>query len=599
MARFQGSNTDRVYEAAHKWRDTCLLKPGSLLWETEEVWTKENLQEFERQFIDRPDEASDKGFGAKFEEQLKGSSPGVYRLAAELLFVHFLFTGSLRTATKRNWIKKVCGWCKIELNDSLPTLKALESGIGGTGESYNIRRWREITTIALFALDIVQKKPEERDTTLSDHKLVRKVFDDTNTMGATQTPHIILHLLFPDKYERIASASHKRAILSAFNSLLTDCDEEHVDDRLLSLRSKLEGTLKEEAGSLDFYHEPLAEIWWPPPSSPQDLDPVSGLKNKKQIVFYGPPGTGKTYEANQIAETLIRQHALKCWGADEYFKRFDELKKLFRKRIRRVQFHPGYGYEEFVRGLQLGKGGQTEYRNGVLLNIIDQMSKDDQEQPGIPFVLILDEMNRADLSRVLGECFSLLENRDLKTTLAGHGEKSIKLPENLYIIGTMNLIDQSLEQVDFALRRRFLWFPRDYSQGEFIKICEYRWGRLLESGEVAKKWSFDYLADQFATLAERADEINTEIAQDHGLGKQYEIGHTYFADIVDFLKVYVAERKQKGRALFDLNNKWKEPVQQLWAHSLKPLLEQYLSGVESSERSSFLRRIESILEEGA
>ncbi len=575
------------------------MKLGSLLWEAEEVWTKENLQEFKKQFIDRPDEASDKSFGAKFEEQLKGSSPRVYRLAAEMLFVHFLFTGSLRSNTKRDWIKKVCGWSKIELDDSLPILKALESGIGGTGESYNIRRWREITTIALFALGVVQKKLEERETTLGDHKLVRTVFDDTNTMGATQTPHIILHLLFPDKYERIASASHKRAILSAFNSLLTDCDEEHVDDRLLSLRSKLEGTLKVEAGSLDFYHEPLAEIWWAPPSSPQDLDPVSGLKNKKQVVFYGPPGTGKTYEANRIAETLIRQDALKRRGADGFFKKLGELKELFEKRIRRVQFHPGYGYEDFVRGLQLGKNGETEYRNGVVLNIIDQMSEDDQEQPRIPFVLILDEMNRADLSRVLGECFSLLENRDIETTLAGYGEKSITLPENLYIIGTMNLIDQSLEQVDFALRRRFLWFPRDYSRDEFIKICRYRWMKLLPRDKVDNKWSFDYLADQFAMLAERADKVNTEIAQDHGLGKQYEIGHTYFADIVDFLKVDIWGRKKKGRVLFDAKNKWKEPVQQLWAHSLKPLLEQYLSGVESSERSSFLRRIESILEKGA
>jgi len=598
MAKFQGSNTDKIYKAAGKWRDSCLIKSGSILWDGEQVWTVEILKEFKKQFIDRPDEAAEKNFGTKFQEQLQGSSPGVYQLAAELLFVHFLFTNSLRGSTKKHWIQTVVEWGKLKVEDSLPELAVMDGGIGGTGESYNIRRWRELATIALFALDIIQKKPEVRATILSSHEQVRDAFDDTNEMGGTQTPHIILHLLFPEQYERIASANQKRAIVSAFDSLLDDTDGENVDDLLFSLRGKLQQMLNVQPETLDFYHNPLAQVWWTPSSPPQDLDPVSGLKNKKQIVFYGPPGTGKTYEANQIAKTVIRQEVLKRWGAAKFFKDLGQIDELFKERIRRVQFHPGYGYEEFVRGLQLGDNGKTEYRNGVLLDILDNMSANRQEHVGIPFVLILDEMNRADLSRVLGECFSLLENRGISTTLAGYEGKVVTLPEDLYIIGTMNLIDQSLEQVDFALRRRFLWFPKDYSQDDFVKICRYRWEKLIENGEIAKKWSFDYLSDQFDILAERATKLNSMIAQFHDLGKQYEIGHTYFSDIVDFVKMSIAARKQKGRVLFNGRGEWKEPVQQLWVHSLKPLLDQYLSGVEDGERSSFIRQLQVALESG-
>jgi 5-methylcytosine-specific restriction protein B len=295
---------------------------------------------------------------------------------------------------------------------------------------------------------------------------------------------------------------------------------------------------------------------------------------------------------------LIRQELLRGWGPAKFFEDNTKVAKLCKERVMRVQFHPGYGYEEFVRGLQLGEGGKTEYRDGVLLEIIQKMENESKSDADIPFVLILDEMNRADLSKVLGECFSLLENRQMPMRLAGYEEREIIFPDNLYIIGTMNLIDQSLEQVDFALRRRFLWFPRDFSRDEFLSVCEYRWNDLLQGGVVAKKWSFEYLSDEFQMLADRATEVNTLISQFHALGKQFEIGHTYFADVVDFMKLNVMTRKQKGVVLFTRKGTWKEPVQQLWTHSLRPLLDQYLTGIESNEKSSFVGRIQSILETG-
>src|SRR5208283_5265081 len=139
---------------------------------------------------------------------------------------------------------------------------------------------------------------------------------------------------------------------------------------------------------------------------------------------------------------------------------------------------------------------------------VEDMKKESGEDSEIPVVLILDEMNRADLSKVLGECFSLLEDRDTAVRLGGHDDepRKVQLPANLYIIGTMNLIDQSLEHVDFALRRRFLWFFRGFSREDFLAVSEKRWDALIKDGSIRKDW--EKVEAEFETLADRAQRLN-------------------------------------------------------------------------------------------
>ena len=100
-------------------------------------------------------------------------------------------------------------------------------------------------------------------------------------------------------------------------------------------------------------------------------------------------------------------------------------------------------------------------------------------------VLILDEMNRTDLSRMLGECFSLLEDRNQTIELpARNGDGAsmkLRIPDDLYVIGTMNLIDQSIEQIDFALRRRFLWLLCPFDAEALVGAAEFKW-QVLKSG---------------------------------------------------------------------------------------------------------------------
>lgn len=157
---------------------------------------------------------------------------------------------------------------------------------------------------------------------------------------------------------------------------------------------------------------------------------VRAIERKGQAVLYGPPGTGKTFVAQKLADHLIG-------GGDG----FAEL----------VQFHPAYAYEDFVQGIRPdSSGGQLRYPlvKGRFLDFCERAARRRDR-----CVLIIDEINRANLARVFGELMFLLEYRDRAVPLAGGGE--LRLPANVRLIGTMNTADRSIALVDHALRRRF------------------------------------------------------------------------------------------------------------------------------------------------
>ncbi len=157
---------------------------------------------------------------------------------------------------------------------------------------------------------------------------------------------------------------------------------------------------------------------------------VRAIERKGQAILYGPPGTGKTYIAERLAKHLIG-------GGDG----FAEL----------VQFHPAYAYEDFIQGIRpkTADGGGLAYPTvpGRFLDFCEKAKGHDR------CVLIIDEINRANLARVFGELMYLLEYRDREVPLAGGG--TLRIPENVRVIGTMNTADRSIALVDHALRRRF------------------------------------------------------------------------------------------------------------------------------------------------
>jgi len=162
---------------------------------------------------------------------------------------------------------------------------------------------------------------------------------------------------------------------------------------------------------------------------------TSAIQRKGQAIIYGPPGTGKTFLADHLARHLVG-------GGDGF--------------VELVQFHPSYAYEDFVQGIR----PQTVY--GQLAYVVTpgrflEFCAQAQRRQG-PCVLIIDEINRANLARVFGELMVLLEYRERSIPLAGGGAP-FAIPANVRLIGTMNTADRSLALVDHALRRRFAFLP--------------------------------------------------------------------------------------------------------------------------------------------
>ena len=159
------------------------------------------------------------------------------------------------------------------------------------------------------------------------------------------------------------------------------------------------------------------------------------LDIKPQLIFYGPPGTGKTHVARALARLLAD-------GREPTF----------------VQFHASYAYEDFIEGYRpiITEGGAPGFQcqPGPLLQAVEKAQNEKH-------VLIIDEINRANLPRVFGELFFALEYRDQPVQLQYHRSGSIPftLPKNLIILGTMNTADRGIAQIDAALRRRFHFFP--------------------------------------------------------------------------------------------------------------------------------------------
>lgn len=591
MAKFTGaSNANAVYTAADMFRRNCLENDGSLLSPDASIWNVSNLRALKESVVDDPDTGGE-DFLTKLHKQLARAKADVVRLAAEALCVYFLFPSKVGSARKQQVVNTVLEWTGTVQKVDGPVLAAFAGGLGGTGQGYNSRRPYELGYLIRLMLAWKEKTAEQRQALLDSPWAFRAFAVEVEDDGSRQMRHILLHLLFPEQFERIGSARQKAQVLAAFGSL---CDQAEADEdqQLLAIRSKLAMLHDTSVSEFDFYSERLAPIWGAGADADDDMARL--LEHKRQIVLYGPPGTGKTHDAKRMARQVIHAAALKRFGAARYFDSLEQIEATCTANVHRLQLHPAYSYEDFVRGLHIGQNGVTEYRPGTLLRLIDTMNRERAADPmRLPHVLILDEMNRTDLSRMLGECFSLLENRDETADLPGHwsdgSAMTLSIPADLYIIGTMNLIDQSVEQIDFALRRRFLWFYHGFDARALLDAAQARWEAASE-GSGKSRFAWPALADQFELLADAATELNKEIARSDELGPQYEIGHTYFLDVVGFLRDALTPQ---GRSLlWHRDGKPLEPVQQLWRLSLRPLLEQYLGAARTETQRRELARLE-------
>lgn len=590
MARYSEHDTSRIYEAADAFRNNCLLRDGSLLFEQASLWRPELLDSIHKAFVATPDEG-DRSFIDKFRDQIKPAGTDVIRLAAELLAVYFLFPSNVGGFRKRQVVNEVLDWSGDNLPENHLVSMAFEHGIGSGGQGYNTRRPFEIAFLIEFAKAWKALPTEQQQVAANDPWKFQGLVDGTEDAESKQLRHMLLHLLFPDSFERIASGNHKRRVIAAFTGLVQD-EHEDEDRQLLAIRQGLETLMPGK--TLDFYWSPLEAAWYDSSEGGlADGAPLEIIQHKKQVVLYGPPGTGKTYRAKRLAERIIRSSALVTMGPARYFQSQPVIENALKSNIHRLQLHPAYSYEDFVRGLHVSANGATEYRPGYLLRLIEAINKEPRESR-LPHILILDEMNRTDLSRMLGECFSLLEDRNQTNELPAHNGEgatfTLRIPDDLFVIGTMNLIDQSVEQIDFALRRRFLWMLCPFDAEALMGAAESRWTELKSGLD----WS--RVEADFRKLAGAATALNREIHDSPLLGAQYEIGHTYLLDVVVFLRNFLGPRPtRKHNYLWNRRGDALEPVIQVWSLSIRPLLEQYLAGLDANARNAELERLSKVL----
>ena len=259
---------EKVYAAAEAWVECALRSDDSLFTPGKPIWTRELLGELRQRFLDGPS-YPDGSFLDKLEKMLAGSSPDVYQLMAEVLYVHFLIIGpyQMKVVTKKNSLNRVLGWSSEQVQVPLHLVEALEPGIGGTGRGFLSNRPYHVGFLMEFVENWKHQKSGDREDPLRgpwDFKNFTTKINIRSEYMRKSGPRIwtmqreaLLHLIFPDAFERVFTVNQKSVIAETFADLVAEPTDD-VDRKLYQIRQALE---KKQKRDFDFYDPDIHVLW--------------------------------------------------------------------------------------------------------------------------------------------------------------------------------------------------------------------------------------------------------------------------------------------------------------------------------------------------
>lgn len=545
---------DAVGAAGREFLVAGLTRGRSVIDPRVEAWNAQTARAFITTMSDEEVIAGIDGFGARLQAQLADQPREVILLAADLLYIHSLPLSNWLLPAKLSRVETALSALRDHADVPDFMMDGLRlGGVFNGGVGFGTQGWRHLLWLARFVERWSEASAVERESALHDPWEFRRFIDKVPEPAAA-IQHSIAYLMFSDYFDNVVKSEAKRDIRDTWIKVLAPAeprgdDTLSIDQDLYDIRRHLEKDLDYR---LDWYVEPF-NTWQKPKtkslrsesqkatnpvdSEDEDVDGVTLrkatetfaeglhfpvgtldemidlLEQRKQIILYGPPGTGKTYVARAIARHLTDPDA-----------------------VRIVQFHPSYAYEDFFEGFRPALDGNARFvlTPGPLRLIAEAAAAN----PQTPYVLIIDELNRANLAKVFGELYFLLEYRDEAVGLQYSPGDAFSLPENLFLIGTMNTSDRSIALVDAAIRRRFSFVELHPADAPVRDVLD-RWMRATGR------------TDDRADLLRALNNAMGEDLRDLHIGPSFVMS------------------KQADT---------ESGLQQIWAHDILPLLEEHFFG---------------------